>query len=121
MKRKSLNILLSFLIGCTFGILGAWVDHCDETATYLVNTNTSHTEIYPMWEWVTAPLAFPGLMTAIVKHPQDWLIDEEWDYRWTIMIGNGVAYVFIYCAFLTVRSLVRFVRRRLTLKAQHAR
>jgi hypothetical protein len=119
-------IIVAFAIGCAFGFLGAWVDHQGDISTYRlsgpsVSQSISHVEIYPFWEWITSPLSLPGDFVAIARHPQDWLIDEEWDYRWKIALGNGVIYSTLCCLFLGIRSLVRFIGRWLTLRTSHAR
>jgi hypothetical protein len=122
MKKIVLLILLSFAAGCALGYLGAWVDHEDEIATYgLAGPNISHSEIYPFWEWVTAPAELPGSLVAIARHSQDWCIDEGWDYRWDITFGNGVIYAIVCCVFLAGRSFVTLLRRRLKLRTTHAR
>jgi hypothetical protein len=107
MRKAVLIIVMSFLIGCALGYLGALVDHEDEVSTYgLAGPNVSHTEIFPFWEWLTAPPSVPGLFVAMVRHSQDWCIDEEWDYRWDITFGNGVVYAVFCCVFLAIGSVL---------------
>jgi hypothetical protein len=115
-------VLLCFFTGLFLGYLGAWVDHQEDISEYGLNgSGVSHAEIYPFWEWITAPLALPGVMTALVRHPQDWCIDEEWDYRWDITIGNGCGYALVCFVFLVGRSLVKLAWRKIDLRSTHAR
>jgi hypothetical protein len=124
MRKLLFTSILVLLTGCGFGFLGAWVDHQDTLTSYsksVPGSNISHIEIYPVWEWLTCPPAFPGMIAAVIRYPQDWVSDEEWDYRWTITVGNGLAYLFLYWIFMIGQSLVRKLRGRVLFKSSHAR
>ena len=96
---------MGFLIGLSLGILGVWVDHCNESASLGARQDR--------WsDWLVIP-SMPGHYIAWrASGGYDWGVDEDWDYRRLIVIWNAVLWCAMFTGSATIALLVKRIWRR---------
>jgi len=100
-RHYLLIAVVGFALGSGLGWLGVWVNHRNELA--FIGSRQDR-----MSDWLILPSMPGNFITWKIAGSYDWRVDEDWYYRRSITLWNGV---FWMAVFLTGFSALQMLRR----------
>jgi hypothetical protein len=131
MKRYFILALVGFALGMITGYWAVWAEHYDTMAGIAAVTTNKWMDSLSFLGGLFTILDFPGIVGVVIQtHNRDFLIDEDWGYRYWEMLYNGIFWmlalpIFSFCIHLA-KSLPRDLKSAyqnylFRKKPQHAR